>query len=151
MIYNFLKILHIFSATLLLTSIAYSFLIWRDRYSSPRVGAIISSRIQTQTWVIILPVALFQMATGFTMLSLQEDDLSQLWIVGSIIGFIVFIASWFSFIYFLLLAQQVPIDSDGYGTAGERYKWFRRVQSFMLMISAAALLTMIFFMSNKVA
>jgi uncharacterized membrane protein len=150
MIYNLLKILHIISATLLLTSIAYSFMMWRDRYSSARVGAIISSRIQTQTWVVIIPVALFQMASGFTMLSLQEDDLSQLWIVGSIVGFIVFIASWFSFIYFLLLAQQVPIDSDAHGSAGQRYKFFRRAQSFMLMICAGALLSMVFFMSNKV-
>jgi len=151
MIYNFLKILHIFSATLLITSIAYSFFIWRDRFTSPRVGAIISNRIQTQTWIIILPVALFQMATGFTMLSLQEDDLSQLWIVGSIIGFIVFIASWFSFIYFLLLSQQVPIDREGYRAAGQRYRYFRRAQSFMLMVCAGALLIMIFFMANKVA
>jgi hypothetical protein len=90
------------------------------------------------------------MATGFTMLSLQEDDLSQLWIVGSIVGFVIFIASWFSFIYFLLLAQQVPVESDG-DSSGGRFKFFRRAQSFMLAISAGALLCMVFFMSNKVA
>jgi uncharacterized membrane protein len=149
MLYNYLKILHIFSATLLLTSIAYSFTLWRDRHS-PRANAIISSRIQTQTWLVIIPVALIQLVTGFTMLSLQEDDFSQLWIVGSIIGFIFFIGSWFSFIYFLLLAQHITIDSSGYSTGVQRYKFFRRAQSLMLIICVAALLGMIFFMANKV-
>jgi uncharacterized membrane protein len=149
MIYNILKILHIFSAALLISSIGYSFIIWRDRHS-PRVNAIISNRIQTQTWLVIMPSALLQMATGFTMIGLQEEDISQLWIVGSIIGFILFIASWFSFIYFLLLAQQVPVDPDNAGSTS-RYKFFRRAQTLMLALSAAALLSMIFFMANKVS
>jgi uncharacterized membrane protein len=149
MLYNYLKILHIFSAALLISSIGYSYIIWRDR-RSPRVSAIISNRIQTQTWLVIMPSALLQMATGFTMIGLQEEDMSQLWIVGSIIGFIIFIASWFSFIYFLLLAQQVPVNAASSGSMS-RYKFFRRAQTLMLSATAAALLCMIFFMANKIA
>jgi len=149
MIYNYLKILHIFCAALLVTSMAYSFSLWLNMHSA-RVNAVISSRIQTQTWLIIIPVALLQLLTGFTMISLQEEDLTQFWIVGSVIGYIVLIGSWISFIYFLLLAQQATVDSD-MDTSATRFKTFRRAQSAMLVICAAALLSMIFFMSNKIS
>jgi hypothetical protein len=118
---------------------------------TPRVDAIISERIQTQTWMVIIPGAIFQLATGFTMISLQEEDLSQLWITGSIIGFIILIGSWFSFIYFLLQSQQIPNNSNRSYSNVSRYKFFRRAQSAMLAICGAALFAMIFFMANKTA
>lgn len=150
MLYSCLQILHILSATLLVISMAYSFKIWRYMYT-PRVDAVISERIQAQTWMIIIPAAIFQMATGFTMLSMQQEDLSQVWIIGSVIGFIILIGSWFSFIYFLLQSQQIPSGSNRHSNNTTRYKFFRRAQSTMLGICCAALFSMIFFMSNKTA
>jgi uncharacterized membrane protein len=147
MLYDCLKIFHIISATLLITSMAYSYNLWRYMHS-PRVNAIISDRIQTQTWLIIIPVAIIQLATGFTMISLQNEDLSQSWIIGSVVGFIMLVAGWFAFLYFLLLAQQAP--AGRHQSAG-REKFFRRAQSVTLFICASALLCMIFFMANKTA
>jgi hypothetical protein len=57
------------------------------------------------------------------------------------------IGSWFSFIYFLLLSQQVEIE----GFSTERAGNYRRKQSMMLTICGFALLVMVFFMANKVA
>jgi uncharacterized membrane protein len=151
MLYNYLKILHIFCASLLVTSMAYSFWLWRERRSA-RVSAVVAQRIQTQTWLIIIPVALLQLLSGFTMISLQEEDLTQFWIVGSVIGYVVLIGSWVSFLYFLLLAQQIPVETvPAAGADPDRSKAYRRAQSAMLVICAAALLSMIFFMSNKIS
>lgn len=133
MLYNCLKIIHIIGATLLLTSIGYSYHLWRHKCTEN--ADLISERIQTQTWLVIVPFAIFQLALGFTMISLKHYDLTQLWIKGSIIGFITAITSWFAFIYFLL---------------SSRPQQYKKLQFFLLILCAASLACMIFFMANKI-
>lgn len=130
MLYNSLKVLHILSASLLITSIAYSAYLWYKMQKMNNTNA--SERIQTQTWSVIIPFAVFQLATGFTMLSLKQEDFNQLWISGSVLGFIGMIVSWFAFIYFLLSCER------------------KMLQSSMLFICTMSLLSMIFFMANKI-
>ncbi|MES2219145.1 MAG: DUF2269 family protein [Pseudomonadota bacterium] len=146
MSYNSLKILHIISATFLLTCMGYSYHLWRNIHT-PKDNAERAQSIQTLTWLFIVPLAIVQLITGFTMISINHEDISQLWISGSIIGFITVICSWFTFIYFLLLSQQVEIE----GFSTERAANYRRIQSMMLTVCALALLVMVFFMANKVA
>ncbi len=117
MFYDSLKILHIISATLVLTSIIYSYSIWRSSNNM--------ALIAKQTWLIIIPFAIIQLLTGFMMISLKQYDVSQLWITGSVIGFVIMICSWLGFIC-------------GYA------------QSVMLSICGLSLLSMIFFMANKI-
>lgn len=144
MLYNCLKILHIVSATLLLTSMAYSYRLWKFS-PTPQQGSIAFERIQIQTWSVIIPFAIAQLGTGFTMVSLQHE-LSQQWILGSVIGFITVIGSWLSFMYFLLLSQQVSNERDF-----NQFKFYRRIQSIMLILCSFALLIMVFLMANKSA
>lgn len=156
MLYYCLKILHIISATLMLTSIIYSYRLWKNIQSLNNAETI-SQQIQTQTALFIIPFALIQLATGFTMISVQHYDYSEWWVTGSVIGFIVVIGSWFSFVYFLLTAQSLSeiknSNSPSYDNHrhGKKYKIYRQVQSFMLVLCAAAILSMIFFMTNKSA
>lgn len=145
MLYNSLKILHIISATLVLTSIAYSFHLWRSMLQRNNIQ--ISDRIQTQTAFIIIPFALVQLATGFTMIGLDEPSFSHFWISGSVISFIVAILSWLGFMYFLLLSQQVTVSVD----RRPRLKRYRRLQRLLLLLCALGLLSMVFFMANKAA
>jgi uncharacterized membrane protein len=147
MFYNSLKIFHIISATLMLTSLGYCYHLWGRTKRSTEL-AIAASKIQTQTWLIILPVVILQLATGFSMISLKHEDFSQTWIIGSVIGFIVVIGSWFSFVYVLALSQQLLAESLDTNTA--KFKTFRRTQSIILFVCATALFTMIFLMANKI-
>lgn len=126
MLYNYLKILHIISAALLLTSIVYSYKLWR------RDSNTLNAHVQAQTWLIVIPLGLFQLVTGFTMISVQHYDFHALWVKGSIIGFMLAISSWFGFIYF-------SIENKA-----------RRAQTVMLLICLASLLSMVFFMANKI-
>lgn len=132
MSYNCLKILHIVSATLILTSMAYSIYLWRALQKSEN-PALILSRIQSQTWAVIMPFAFAQLMSGFTMISLQQLDFSQCWIKGSVISFIIGISSWFGFIYCLLLPQPSSRKESGF-----------------LLLCGISLLCMVFFMSTKV-
>ncbi len=142
MLYDYLKILHILSATLVLTSMAYSYYLWRTENTTTT-----ALRIQTQTWLIIVPFALIQLLTGFTMISLKHYDLSEFWISGSVLSFIILVSSWLGFIYFLLMGQKIPLDS---ALKKNRKNLFVRAQSIMLSICSLALLSMIFFMANKI-
>jgi hypothetical protein len=128
MLYNFLKVIHILSATTLLTSMSYSGGIWLGAKTHDFTG-----KILTQSWLLIVPCAVFQLTSGFTMISLKHENLNQLWIKGSAIGFIFAIASWFGFVYFLI--------------SNERAK---KRQTCFLFTCGASLLAMIFFMANKI-
>lgn len=151
MLYSYLKILHILSATGLVTSMGYSVMLWR-RMKTARQTNFYAGLIQSQTGFVIIPCLILQLATGFSMISLQHEDLSQLWIGGSVVGAIVVIGSWFTFMYFLLLQQQLPTHAERrerYLTVKQHY--LRRIQFFMLSLCGAALLCMIFLMANKVS
>ncbi len=141
MLYNSLKIVHILSASIVLTSIVYCFHLWRSL--SQRNTLSIPVRIQLQTTFIIIPFALVQLATGFTMISLQHESFSHFWLGGSVLSFVIAITCWFSFMYFLLLSQRSVID------AKQDKKHYRRIQGFMLLFCALGLLSMLFFMANK--
>ena len=150
MLYGCLKTIHILCAAALLASMAYCYRLWRD--AQTRVNSLENfDKIQTQTWLVIIPVAVIQLATGFSIINIQHEDLSQTWITASVIGFISVIASWMSFIYFLLLSQQVGNQTESTPSRSmSRYKFFRRAQQCMLMICVFSLFSMIFFMANKI-
>ncbi len=122
MLYNALKILHIMSAALLLTSIVYTFKLWLTHSLE---------KIQLQTWGLFIPTAIFQLATGFTMISLKQYNLSDIWIIGSLGGFMVLIISWFGFLY--LLSTRA-----------------KKLQIALLATACITLLVMIFLMANKI-
>lgn len=147
MLYNSLKILHILSASFVLTSMIYSFHLWRS--ISTRDIAKIAEKIHAQTFFVIIPFALVQLGSGFTLISLQRRSFSSLWIGGSVISFIVAIISWLAFIYFLVLSQQVT--SSCHQNRHIKLKHDRRTQAMMLLLSAFSLLCMLFFMANKTA
>ncbi len=145
MLYYYFKIFHLLSAALLLASMGHSVQLW-TRIRRQKHVAIVSDRIQTQTWSVIVPLAIIQLATGFTMLSLKHYDLSQTWVIGSVVGFVLVIGCWFSFLYFLLLSQQAAAPSP----RDAQLKFYRHAQTVMLSMCAIALLSMIFFMANPI-
>ena len=81
MLYYTFKILHILTATLLLVSMVvgcYQWYLSQNKYL-----------LQVQTWTRIIPLALFQLLSGFTMISLKQYSLSEFWIGASLISFLI--------------------------------------------------------------
>lgn len=151
MLYYTLKIFHILSATTFLTSLAYCFTVWRHMTYVNKETSI--ARIQSQTDYILLPTLLFQLISGFTLISVQYHTLSAFWIKGSIIGFIVVVSTWFSFLYTLSLSQNTArITSLVSSKQLHREKsdaQLRKLQTALLAICGLALCTMIFCMTEK--
>lgn len=126
--YNCIKIIHIMSAALLMLALIHSYLLWRPQIKKE----IIADRIHKITWYMVIPVGLFQLLTGFMMMSLQHYDYSEIWIKGSTISFAMMMISWMGFNYCLISSS-------------------RRKQTIFLHICLMSLLSMIFFMSSRVA
>jgi hypothetical protein len=133
-LYNCLKIFHILSATLLLMSMIYSYVIWQLSLKSNKNTAIAANSIQKTTFLLILPLAVIQLLTGFTMISIKSTDLTQLWVSGSITGFIIGVGAWFGFVYSLLLTN--PTEKLHYS---------------LLSVCVLGVLMMIFFMATRIA
>lgn len=142
MLYNSLKFIHIISATIVFTSMLYSAHLWRLMLY--KNTSRLTDRIQTQTALIIVPFALLQLATGFTLISVQHYAFTDGWISGSLISFILVLLSWFGFLYFLLLAQQATFPAHPH-----RLKRYRHLQRLLLGLCGFSLLSMLFFMANK--
>ncbi len=133
-LYHTLKIVHIISASTLMASVFYCLHQWKYTQSI-RAPFRLSLSIQWQTWGIIFPCAFFQLISGFTLISLNQADMTQGWIKGSIIGFMIVIVTWFSFVYCLLHQQ--------------RYLNTRHIQKSLVILCIITLFTMIFLMVNK--
>jgi uncharacterized membrane protein len=136
MLYNSIKIFHIVSAAVLLTSMAMGINLWYKNHESSNI----SHFLQIQTVAIFIPVALLQLATGFTMISLKHYSLSQTWIAGSIFSFLIVIVSWFAFIYLYLHMQL---------NKKKKTLVLKQLQFCLLSLCCSAILSMIFFMANK--
>lgn len=134
--YNALKIIHILSAIIFVTSMTYCLYLWRFK-TYQRTVAIIFQCIQAQTFRFIIPFILLQLFTGFTLFSLQPEKFTPGWPVGIFIHFVIVIAAWVVFIYFLCRSQQ-----------SARFNFYRRIQGIMLLICLSALLTLIFQMAS---
>lgn len=90
--------------------------------------ASVSELIQTKTISIIIPFAVLQLLTGFTMISLDHYPFSDLWIKGSVLGFVIAIGSWFAFLF-----------------TSNRF-----LQKMLLGICLVVIAGMIFLMANKI-
>lgn len=146
MAYEYLKILHIISASLIIGSILYSYRLWlamphtNDRFA-------LFARIQKQTAYIIIPATLIQLGTGFTLISLRHYSVTEWWISTSILGFSLLVISWISFVYFLYISEQDMDKDSSKLRKGKRF--FHRAQSLMLMLCALSVFMMIFAMANR--
>jgi len=133
MFYDILKILHIISASLLLMSVIHAFRLWLTHFRSHQ-----SIRVNDAIgWALFLPTAIFQLASGFTMISLKQYAMSEFWIIGSMSSFMVLIISWFSFLYLLF-------------TAPPKNRFNEALQITLLLTTGITLLVMIFLMANKI-
>ena len=129
MLYNALKIAHILSASGLLTGMVLGIRKWFLAHGTIRPIQFLSA----QTALLIVPLALFQLLTGYTMIGLNHLSLNDLWIKGSLFGFVIVIACWMGFI-----------------GLGFQSKDNKHLQIVLLAICFLSLLVMIFLMVNKI-
>jgi len=136
MLYNNIKFIHILSATLLIMSMVSCYLIWKKAYTTHTEGS--TQKLQTSTWLIVTPTLIFQLFSGFYMASLKNYPMTQLWLQGSAIGFLILTTSWFGFIYCFFKHKK------------HGFNFLKSLQIILLLICLLTVLSMIFLMANKI-
>ena len=130
MFYDIVKILHIISAALILISVISTIKLWLTSASL--------QKIQMQMWLLFVPATIFQWVSGFIMVSLIQDELSDFWMLANMGAFMVFVISWFSFLYLVFTSS--PNSHD---------RFTRILQIVFLIVTFVSLLLMVFLMSDK--
>ncbi len=123
--YDFLKILHFLFASILCITLIEDIYRWAK---NPQASI---PFLHKHLFRIIIPFSLLQLLMGFTMISLKHYNFHEKWVMVSVIGFPIFIASWLLFVYFSTCL-------------------LRRQSLAMLGFAMLSLLFMIFFMTNKI-
>jgi uncharacterized membrane protein len=95
-LYDWLKIIHVISASLLfgtgLSTAAYLWLSTRTR----RVSLLVDSTkyIVLADWLFTMLAGIIQPITGFAMIYVHGYSLSEFWIWGSIVGYLIAAICW---------------------------------------------------------
>lgn len=135
--YNLIKTFHIITGSLFFVS-AYLIIYWWFTKQTHH-------NLDKLLWFVMMPSGLIQLTSGFTIIGIQQYDYQQFWISGSIVGFLLQIIGWYSWLwlysrYQLLLSISTP-KASRYCIA---YRWLLHLLSLSLM---GILFSMIFLMT----
>jgi uncharacterized membrane protein len=97
MIYLWLKLIHILSSTILFgTGIGTAcVMLYGHRTRDTHVIAAISRYVVMADWIFTAPSAVVQPITGLAMVMVAGYKLTDLWLWGSMIGYIIAASCWF--------------------------------------------------------
>jgi len=129
--YLLLKTIHIVSATLLFgTGLGSAYYMWfAHRSQDVRVIAHTASRVVIADWLFTTPSIIIQPLTGFWMMSLNGIDLSSLWIISSLVLYVVAGLCWLPVVWIQIRVRELSkqaITSDTLHSDYYRYMkvWF---------------------------
>jgi len=91
---------------------------------------------------VVATQSLMLVHDGTLYYDLEHYPFTEWWIGTSIAGFLLLVASWLGFVYFLAAAQQQNAQH-------RRNTFYRRAQSIMLLLCGLSLALMIFSMANR--
>ncbi len=146
MFYYTIKTIHILSAACLFAGVLNAFIYWlRTRNHLTNAT---NSTLQKITWFLIIPSALIQLFTGFTIISFKHYPVTALWVKVAALGFIIVILAWFACLYLQIRYQAIAANSSHKSHSRRYYAYSLWVSYTVLLVSICI---MIFFMANKIS
>lgn len=133
--YNLIKSFHIISGSLFFVSAGLITYWWFAKKTHHNLDKLM--------WFVMMPSGLIQLITGFAIIGIQQYDYHNIWVMGSIIGFVLQILGWYSWLWIFSryqLLQAIPNTRD-YSSA---YRWILNLLSLSLMV---VLFIMVFLMT----
>ncbi len=111
--YLLLKVIHVLSATLLLgTGFGTAFYMWSaHRHGEIPVIAHVSQRVVLADWWFTTPAVILQPITGYGMLWLSGQSLSQLWIVLSLVLYLIAGLCWLPVVWLQLRIRDISLQA----------------------------------------
>jgi uncharacterized membrane protein len=150
--YLVVKWIHILSSTLLfgtgLGSAFYMFFASRTR--DPRVIAVIVKYVVIADWVFTTPTILLQPLSGFYLVHLAGYPLNALWMMGSIVLYLVAGAAWLPVVWMQIRMRAMAHSAVLERTSlPERYWTYLRAWVALGIVAFVALVVVFYLMVAK--
>jgi uncharacterized membrane protein len=113
MLYLWLKIIHIISATLLFgTGLGSAFYLWRaDLSKNTQIIAFAARNVVIADWMFTTPAVIIQPITGFWMASLAHYPVSSFWILWSLFLYILTGVCWLPVVWLQIKMRNFALQA----------------------------------------
>lgn len=154
MSYFLLKTLHVVSASIVMASLPTMLSLLSYIYHLHNKTLLLQAyQLVTKcNWLCVLPALIFQLFTGFTIISLQHYAVTATWVIGTIIGFMTITLLWLPLIFIQLhcydLLQECQQENKPLADAFHRR--FRQ-QYYLAAMIFTILMVMVYFMASRLS
>lgn len=150
-IYLLLKTVHIVSATLLFgTGLGSAYYMWfAHRSKDARIIAHTANRVVISDWLFTTPSIIIQPITGFWMMGLNGIDLSSLWIMSSLVLYVVAGLCWLPVVWIQIRVRELSIQALATGTLPPDYHRYMKIWFTLGWLAFISLIIIFFLMVFK--
>jgi len=128
-LYFWLKIIHVISASILFgTGMGTAFyMLLANRTKNIKLISIATSHVVKADWLFTSTSGVVQALTGFTMIYLHGYSLYQLWIFGSILGYLIAGLCWVPVVYLQIKLHEMAkyAYENSQGLPQKYYQYYR--------------------------
>lgn len=152
MLYAFIKELHILSASLLFgTGLGTAFyMLYVNQQKNIALTAKATAAVVIADWLFTFPSGVMQAITGFILVYLQGFSFLSVWVLGSIIGYVIAGLCWLPVVWLQMrcrdLAFHASINNDALSS---QYKTYFKIWWMLGIPAFLALIIVFYLMANK--
>ncbi len=150
--YDWIKILHIISASVLFgTGLGTAFyMFYVNRQKNIELIAQATAVVVIADWLFTATSGVIQAVTGFTLVYLKGYSWLNFWIWGSIIGYAIAGICWLPVVWLQMRCRDLAIDAHTNKTAlSHQYQQYFRLWCLLGIPAFIALIIVFYLMSNK--
>ncbi|MDR3492111.1 MAG: DUF2269 domain-containing protein [Gammaproteobacteria bacterium] len=152
MLYAWIKILHIISASILFgTGIGTAFyMFYVNQQKNVTLITKATSAVVVADWLFTATSGVVQAITGFILIYLKGYSFLSLWVYGSILGYIIAGICWLPVVWLQMQCRDLAYAASVNQTPlSAKYRWYFRVWWLLGIPAFIALIGVFYLMANK--
>lgn len=152
MLYAWIKILHIISASVLFgTGLGTAFyMFYVNQQKNITLIAKATTAVVIADWFFTATSGIVQLLTGFTLIYLKGYSLLSLWVLGSLLGYVIAGACWLPVVFLQMRCRDLALNASTNKTPlPAEYHHYFRVWWLLGIPAFIALVVVFYLMANK--
>lgn len=152
MLYAWIKILHIISAAVLFgTGLGTAFyMFYVNQQKNVALIAKATAAVVVADWLFTATSGVIQAITGFILVYLKGYSLLSLWVLGSILGYVIAGICWLPVVWLQMRCRDLAFASSVDNTPlSTKYRRYFRIWSLLGIPAFLALIGVFYLMTNK--
>ncbi|WP_342220192.1 DUF2269 domain-containing protein [Rickettsiella endosymbiont of Miltochrista miniata] len=152
MLYAWIKILHIISASVLFgTGLGTAFyMFYVNQQKNITLIAKATSAVVVADWLFTATSGVMQASTGYILIYLKGYSLTSFWILGSILGYIIAVVCWAPVVWLQMRCRDLALAASINQTPlPKEYQHYFRIWWILGIPAFIALIGVFYLMANK--